>query len=187
MFRLVYLCLPAVICTGLCQADQVTYLFTGDCSVAPETPNCVGTVSGSLVLQNYTQGDSLSAANFVQFTYNSNDVTIDSSDPATLSGVFSMFLPGTADMGIMSSYDFNTGASGDWALFASSEDQGNYGAWQVATTGGSSGGSGSSGAVPEPLQTVPLCILLAVMLWKGRPSQRLRLVRLRRNATLDIN
>jgi len=56
VFRLAYFCLPAIICTGLCQADQVTYLFTGDCTVKPETPNCTGTVSASLVLQNYTQG-----------------------------------------------------------------------------------------------------------------------------------
>lgn len=158
-FRLACLCLPALICTGLCRADQVTYLFTGDCSVAPGNPDCTGTVSASLVLQNYTQGDSLSAANFVQFTYTSSDVTIDSTSPATLSGSFSMFLPGTASIGITSSYDFNTGAGGDWALFASSEDQGSFGAWHVAPPGG----SGSSDAVPEPLQTVPLCILLAVM------------------------
>ena len=90
----------------------------------------------------------------MHFTYTSNDVTIDSTSPPTLSGVFSKFLPGTADISIGGAYDFDTGASSDWALFASSEDFGTIGEWKVAPPGGSSDGSTSSG--PEPFETGPL-------------------------------
>src|ERR1044072_7874497 len=55
-------------------ATDTTVLFTGTCS------DCTGTGKGTLVLQDYTIGDALSAANFVSFSYSSNltSFTLDS-------------------------------------------------------------------------------------------------------------
>ena len=48
-------------------ANAITFAFTGNC-----TEDCIGTAVATLVLQNYTVGNTFSTANFVSFTYSSN-------------------------------------------------------------------------------------------------------------------
>jgi hypothetical protein len=47
-----------------------TFTFTGQCNIV-FTGNCIGTGNGTLVLQNYAEGNPIGNGNFVSFTYKS--------------------------------------------------------------------------------------------------------------------
>ena len=76
---------------------DTTFNFTGTCTL-----DCTGTVTATLVLQNYAIGNTFNAGNFVSFTYNSNifrDLTLNSA--TSLTGQFNS-LPGTAVVNLIS-------------------------------------------------------------------------------------
>jgi len=116
-------------------ANAVTltsFSFTGTCTL-----DCTGTVTATLVLQNYTIGNSLNAGNFDSFMYHSNifpDVTVNS--VSFLSGGFNS-LPGTAVVNLISNapqFQFISGfgSPGGWcAGISCSGDFGVNGPWSV--------------------------------------------------------
>jgi hypothetical protein len=61
-----------------------TFTFTGTCGTF--TGNCSGTATGTLVLQNYTQGNDITLSNFVSFTYHSNIVDLSLTGTGTAAG-----------------------------------------------------------------------------------------------------
>ena len=78
-------------------ATLTSFNFTGTCTL-----DCTGTVTATLVLQNYAIGNTFNAGNFVSFTYNSNifrDLTLNSA--TSLTGQFNS-LPGTAVVNLIS-------------------------------------------------------------------------------------
>jgi hypothetical protein len=121
-------------------ATDTSFLFTGECA------DCTGTGTGTLVLQDYTIGDLLSADNFVSFNYSSNltSFTIDS-----VNGIVGSLstLPGA---------NFVSFFNGDYVF--SSLAVGGLSAWCTGTAGSCASDFGTSsswslaaaGSVPEP-------------------------------------
>jgi hypothetical protein len=122
-------------------ANAVTFTsfdFTGTCNF-----DCTGTVTATLVLQNYTIGQPLNGGNFFSFTYHSNifpNLTVNLADIGGMSGQFNS-LPGAAfvDMtftALMTVFEFRSDTLGNWfigPLVAQNcgEDCGMNGQWSV--------------------------------------------------------
>jgi hypothetical protein len=169
MFRLISICLPAIVCVGLSQAATMsTFTFTGDCE------DCTGQGTATLVLQNYTQGDPLELSNFVSFSYMSNLLDIQSTSLSFISGTIPVDLPGPADVELdqlvvppvcndCNTYDFRSQSinDGDWDIGV--DDEGINGVWAAAAT--------SSSDAPEPAPAVMLGLgIAALAAWKLRRS-----------------
>ena len=116
-------------------ANAATFNFTGTCTL-----DCTGTVTATLVLQNYTIGNPFNNTNFVSFSYHSSifpDVTINAAELGSLSGQFNS-LPANANVNIISfspfDFQFISGFSGGvWcAAVSCSGDFGVNGQWSVA-------------------------------------------------------
>ena len=116
--------------------DQ-TYYFTGVCS------DCTGDSHGTLVLQNYSEGNWIDNSNFVSFDYFSNLTTL-SITPADLSYVSGQIGPTFPSaynfiIGDSSTHQFYSSGSGYWTVSgppaASVLDTGDYSSWNdVAAT-----------------------------------------------------
>jgi hypothetical protein len=110
--------------------QEETYFFTGVCS------DCRGDVSATLVLEGYTQGESLTKADFVSFSYSGSNIvpafTIPPSDLYNITGVIPTDLPAPAQV-ILSFYvsptNFWAYSDGNWYVNAS--DYGTNGTWSV--------------------------------------------------------
>ncbi len=80
------------------RASKVEYDFSGICT------DCTGTAAAQLVLQNYTPGTALTAANFVRFTYDGTNLlrpyTITAAELSGVSGAIPTTLPPYAMIGI---------------------------------------------------------------------------------------
>ena len=114
---------------------DTTFNFTGTCTL-----DCTGTVTATLVLQNYTIGNPLNNMNFVSFAYHSSvfpNITVNGGNFGGLSGQFNS-LPGTAVINLVSSapeFQFISGfvSPGGWcAGISCSGDFGVNGQWSVA-------------------------------------------------------
>lgn len=95
-----------------------TFIFTGTCTV-----DCIGTATGILTLTGYTQGDTLSAADFVSFDYISSDDNYDYTKNITtvVTGLIPVDLPADANLTIQgataSNFSFVSDAStGGWCV-----------------------------------------------------------------------
>ncbi|HEY6621946.1 MAG TPA: hypothetical protein VIY68_20575 [Steroidobacteraceae bacterium] len=95
-----------------------TFVFTGTCTV-----DCAGTATGILTLTGYTQGTSLSAADFVSFDYMSNDDNYDytKNGSTVVTGLIPVDLPADANITIqgveLSNFSFVSDAStGGWCV-----------------------------------------------------------------------
>jgi hypothetical protein len=132
---------------------STTFTFTGACTPAG-SQNCSGFSTGTLVLQNYTQGNAITDSNFVSFTYHSNVMSLSFSGvlPAP-GGIFSITgdlqnLPGPANVAI------STGPlTADLVFESLTLNMGNWCAGSIC--GATDFGSPSSWSVPLPA-TLPL-------------------------------
>ena len=95
-----------------------TFIFTGTCSV-----DCTGTATGILTLTGYTQGTSLSTADFVSFHYISSDDNYDytKNSSTVVTGLIPVDLPADANITIqgveLSNFSFVSDAStGGWCV-----------------------------------------------------------------------
>ena len=118
-----------------------TYYFTGTCS------DCTGTGQGTLVLQNYTLGSSLTNANFVSWSYTSNlltySVTPASNPSFSIYGTMPATLPGASPNAVVIANQPNAGptfmdfvaeSNGSWcAGHTCADDNGTNGTWSAAT------------------------------------------------------
>ena len=94
----------------------VRYTFTGACD------DCTGVGTGTLVLQNYQEGDDLTLDNFVEWTYSSNLLSVDITSVDYIDGSLAD-LPGRANV------DFgNYVTNGDLSpfYFSSSTEDGSF-------------------------------------------------------------
>jgi hypothetical protein len=163
--RLIVCLASAAVAAGVCHGATVTYLFNGVCADIQQ--NCVGNVTASLSVADYTQGDQLTPANFVHFTYQSNRITIDSGLEDFFHGILPVTLPAPADVSLenelgVGPYEFTSQVSGRiWQVDSDREtDSGALGIWSLAPV---------TKAVPEPEQTLPLAIALtALAVWRFR-------------------
>jgi hypothetical protein len=146
-----------------------TYYFTGDCS------DCTGTGLGTLTLQNYTPGATITidSNNFVSFSYISN-LTSFSISASQLVFIFGAIptapneLPGPAEMFISDNNSpsnvFNSTTGGGWCAGAGTacgNDQGNTSSWASTT--------------PEPATAIPVVVAFLVFgivrRRRGQPAQ----------------
>jgi hypothetical protein len=129
-----------------------TYYFTGDCS------DCTGTGLGTLTLQNYTPGATITTDtnNFVSFSYTSN-LTSFSISANQLVFIFGAIptapseLPGPAELFLQDNNSpadvFNSTTGGGWCAGAGTacgNDQGTTSSWATAT--------------PEPATVIPVVV-----------------------------
>jgi hypothetical protein len=131
-------------------ATDETFIFTGTCSV-----DCTGTATGILTLTGYTQGTSLSAADFVSFHYISSDDNYDYTKNSTtaVTGLIPVDLPADAYITI----------AGAVATYFSFVSDASTGRWCVGygpslctpESNADAGLSGSFSATPLPA-TLPL-------------------------------
>jgi hypothetical protein len=120
-------------------AAAVDFKFAGTCI------DCSGTGAGTLVLKNYTLGDTLTAANFVSFTYASNLLSFSLSSVDDLTGsltgatgpAFVVFHGGGYTFDSLVAGPFSPWCTGTTG--ACSSDFGLISSWSLA-----------AGAVPEP-------------------------------------
>jgi hypothetical protein len=119
---------------------ESTFAFSGLCS------DCSGSVTATLTLANYTQGDPLTATNFIAFTYGGSNLlpgfTILADDLVFIEGAIPASLPATARVIIIGDLSptpmgFLSDPSSFWTAGIPIEDNGTNGIWSVA-------------AVPEP-------------------------------------
>jgi hypothetical protein len=102
--------------------------------------DCTGSGTGTLVLQDYTLGASLSTANFVSFTYSSNlfSFTLDASQIHLLVGSLPATLPGPATVNIENinlSIQFVSSSTGFWCSGSSCfGDFGTTSTWTLVST-----------------------------------------------------
>jgi PEP-CTERM motif len=93
-------------------ADTLTFNFTGDCL------DCTNP-QGTLVLQNYTLGESITSSNFVSFAYTSNlaDVSVTSANLIDIEGNLGS-TPGNNNFGIQfgasPQFSFGLETDGTW-------------------------------------------------------------------------
>jgi hypothetical protein len=112
-------CAPPAAHATVMTAPNEIFTFTGTCSV-----DCTGTATGILTLTGaYTQGNTLSATDFVSFDYTSNANTFDYNwNPSTVvTGTIPVDLPADATMTIQGatgvSFSFASNAStGGWCV-----------------------------------------------------------------------
>jgi hypothetical protein len=115
---------------------QATYQFVGTCTT--QAGNCTGTGVGSLTVQNYTLGGTLTTCNLVSFTYTSNlaNYTVTQANSPSLSGSLPSTLPGKAAILVQDSvhptFQSNNDGTGSWAV--GFDDFGTGGTWSSPTT-----------------------------------------------------
>src|SRR5215831_15832487 len=112
---------------------DTTFNFTGNCGIG--TPNCTGMATATLVLHDYTIGNSFDNSNFVSFAYHSSffgDVT---GDVGSSTGQF-VSLPGAANVTIIFNlgiFNFLSLTNGNWCAGPQClDDGGSGGVWSVA-------------------------------------------------------
>lgn len=116
-------------------ASTTTLSFVGTCT------DCTGQGRATLVLQNYTPGDTIVQANFVSLTYSSNLVnyTLSPTNNPSVSGVIPVSLPAAANVnvfattgGVGQGMELYTRTTGNWcAGFECAGDYGTAGAWSL--------------------------------------------------------
>lgn len=118
------LALVAVICLHATQAHAIavnnvftTFEFTGQCS------DCNGSAAAQLEVRNYIDGTSLTATNFVSFTYDGtnllNPFTITAANLTGISGSVGPGLPGSFTVAIESlslNLQFQSNINGTWSV-----------------------------------------------------------------------
>jgi hypothetical protein len=111
---------------------DTTFNFTGTCTL-----DCTGTVTATLVLQNYTIGNPLNNMNFVSFAYHSSvfpNITVNGGNFGGLFGQFNS-LPGPANVNLIGNgFQFISGfvTNDGWcAGLSCSGDFGKNGQWSV--------------------------------------------------------
>jgi hypothetical protein len=89
---------PSTFANALTISETESFSFTGTC-----VTDCTGFGTATLVLTDYTQGQDITANNFVSFTYNSNILSLffNASDLNSISGNLPAVLPAPADMNIV--------------------------------------------------------------------------------------
>jgi hypothetical protein len=136
-----------------------TYTFAGTCTI-----DCTGTGTGTLVLANYTLGNSVTTANFISFTYNSDilNYSINASQLSEFDGSLVGPFPAFEDISITS--NSNGTLYGNFTTIHFVSDH--FGDWCTGGFGACSGDSGTNGiwanavaGVPEP--ATYLSVLLA--------------------------
>lgn len=145
------------------RADGIlmTYQFTGPCS------DCTGDGIGLLTLVNYTPGTALNIANFVGFSYSSNQLSLNvgSADQVSFfAGELPSLMPGA---GFVDLVDTNTPMD----IFVSTTD----GTWCTGTYCGSDNGTDSTwdSAVPEPASIIlVVSAVLVFVLFRRRLIRR---------------
>jgi hypothetical protein len=106
---------------------QSTYQFVGQCT------DCTGTGVGSLTVQNYTLGDTLTGCNLVSFTYTSNLTSFTITAPGYLSGTLPVSLPAAATVNVNNSTNgFSSNVNGNWVVGLL--DHGTGGIWSLPST-----------------------------------------------------
>jgi hypothetical protein len=135
---------------------EETYSFSGTCT------DCLGDVRATLVLEDYTQGNSITTANFVSFSYSGSNLdpsfTISPADLTSISGVIPSDLPSPARVNISFLTDlsnFVTVSDGTWYVDVS--DYGTNGTWN---------------AVPEPSTWAMMLLGLAGLGFAGYRASR---------------
>ena len=120
---------------------QSTYQFVGQCT------DCTGTGVGSLTVQNYTLGDTLTGCNLVSFTYTSNLTSFTITAPGYLSGTLPVSLPAAATVNVNNSTNgFSSNVNGNWVVGLL--DHGTGGIWSLPST-----------STAPTLSTAALCAL----------------------------
>jgi len=126
--------------TGSAVVSTTTYYFTGRCS------DSTGNGQGTLVLQNYTLGSTLTNANLVTWNYTSNlltySVTPGANPTFSIGGSLPATLPGTSLNTVVIANQSSAGASfigfiaqtsGTWCAGLNCEDDsGTNGTWSAA-------------------------------------------------------
>jgi hypothetical protein len=142
-----------------------TFVFTGTCT------DCIGTVTATLELGNYTQGDPITAANFIEFTYDGSNLlpgfTILPADLTFIEGSIPAALPSAARVIVVGAnppVGFVSDTGGTWLVGLPEDDFGSNGIWAAA-------------AVPEPASWALLgsSLLMLGLTWRRRraaPSAR---------------
>lgn len=114
-------------------AVNTTFYFTGTCS------DCKGTGTATLVLSNYTLGQTITNSNFVSLTYNGSNLlpggfTITSSSPGLDVAGSITNIPGNNFVVIPATLNgqltvFRSGLDGTWSVGVPVADQGNSSTW----------------------------------------------------------
>jgi hypothetical protein len=135
--------------------------FTGICQ-----QGCTGDGVGTLTLMNYTLGDALTNSNFVNFVYNSNDlsytITPTDFDDANdgIFGAISSALPATSTVSFTEDFgffdQFSSSSDGSWCAGSTCQespnlnavDAGSQSLWSVASTA----------SAPEPSSSAMLLV-----------------------------
>ena len=112
-----------------------TFSFVGTCT------DCSGQGQATLVLQNYTLGNTILLANFVSLTYSSNLVnfTLTPANVPSISGSLPASLPSAASVnffattgGAAQGMELNTSNDGTWCSgFECAGDRGTAGTWSL--------------------------------------------------------
>ncbi|MBY0502828.1 MAG: PEP-CTERM sorting domain-containing protein [Bryobacteraceae bacterium] len=154
------------------QAVSITnYYFTGTCS------DCEGTVTGTLVLQGYTPGNTLDFTNFVSFTYDGSNLlgsyVIVPSMVTLFVGNIPANLPGPGSLVINTNVLNLTPTSKSLLVLPVTVPTNPYfvafpdGSWETGTGGApadqGTGGSFSLTATPEPSSVLLLGAGLAAL------------------------
>jgi hypothetical protein len=115
-------------------AATATFRFVGQCT------DCTGSGTGTLVLQDYTLGENLTAGNFVSFTYSSNKLsyTVNASQVQLLIGSLPANLPAPANVDFEKSdlsIEFLSSVSGFWCSGSNCfGDFGSTSTWSLVST-----------------------------------------------------
>jgi hypothetical protein len=132
--RQVTLLLAAAALHAPLSAATATFRFVGQCT------DCTGSGTGTLVLQDYTLGESLTAANFVSFTYSSNKLsyTLNAAQVQLLVGSLPASLPAPATVDFEKSdlsIQFLSSVSGFWCSGSNCfGDFGSTSTWSLVPT-----------------------------------------------------
>jgi hypothetical protein len=109
-----------------------TFTFTGDCS------DCAGTGIGTLKLENYTPGNTLTTGNFVSFEYHSNLITEAFSNASFLNGQLGPTFPAAQSVSIfdpLQKFEFFSGTDGFWCTGPRcANDIGSSSSWAATAT-----------------------------------------------------
>ena len=119
------------------QPTTTTFSFAGTCT------DCSGQGRATLVLQNYTQGNTMLPANFVSLTYSSNLVnfTLTPANVPSITGSLPASLPSAANVDFFSTtggaaqgMELNTSNNGGWCGgFECAGDRGTAGTWSLSS------------------------------------------------------